>query len=296
MRKKLTVLYARFGIFFVLPYFLVFGITQLYPMVYTLFLSFFSWDGLQAKTFVGFKNFVRLGSDKFFFTAFVNTLRIWTVSAIPQIGFALFLAAVFSYGNFRGKKICQAVFYLPNLITATSIAVLYGILLDLNSGTLNKALLNIGLINEPVSWLKIPAWTSFFVSYIQWWQWFGYTTLIVIAGMKAISYDLYEAARIDGAGSATLFFRITLPLLTNTLTFIIITSIIGGMQIFDVPSVLTDGLGEPNKSILTMVMYLYNTSFRYSNYGYGSAVAYALFLIILVFSTLAFRNIQRKSR
>lgn len=295
-RKKMTVSYARFGLLFVLPYFVVFFITQLYPIAYTLFLSFFSWDGLQEKTFVGLKNFKRIAGDKFFYLSFTNTVKIWTVAAIPQLGFALFLAALFSYRDFKGKGFCQAVFYLPNLITATSIAVLYGVLLDFNSGTLNKVLLGIGLLDEPVNWLKVPFWTSFFVSYIQWWQWFGYTTLILMAGMKTISDDLYEAARIDGAGSATLFFRITLPLLTNTLTFIVITSIIGGMQIFDVPSVLTGGLGEPNKSILTMVMYLYNTSFRYSNYGYGSAVAYALFLVILVFSTLAFRNIQRRSR
>lgn len=294
--KKKTISFNRYGAYFILPYFIVFAVFQLYPILYTLVLSFFQWDGLQPRIFVGLKNFSRLVTDKFFYQSFLNTLKIWLVAAVPQLLMALVISAIFSYRKFKGSSFFQAVFYLPNLITATSIAILFNVLLDWQSGAVNQVLTGIGILKEPFNWLKSPAWTPLVVSYIQWWQWFGYTSIIFLAGMKAIPDELYAAARVDGAGWGTVFFRITLPLLKNTLTYVVITSIIGGMQIFDVPNVITGGLGEPDRSILTMVMYLYNTSFRYSNYGYGSAIAYGLFLAILLFSVLAFKNLQRRGR
>lgn len=286
--------YARYGVYFILPYFIIFGVFQLFPILYTFFLTFFSWDGFNERVFIGLGNYRRLVQDRIFFTAVKNTLRIWGFAAVPQIGFALFLGAVFSYRKMKGAQFFQAVFYLPNLITATSIAILFGLLLDWQAGAVNQILLSLGILSEPRHWLRSAFWTSTFVSVIQWWQWFGYTTLLVMAGMKAIPDELYESAKIDGAGSTAMFFRITLPLLKNTLTYVIITAIIGGMQIFDVPNVLTGGLGDPNRSILTMVMHMYNMSFRYSNYGYGAAVAYGLFMLILVFSVIAFRHLQRR--
>jgi multiple sugar transport system permease protein len=245
--------------------------------------------------FVGFANFSRLISDKFFYLSLWVTLRIWIVAAIPQILMALFLASLFSYRKIRGKAFFQAVFYLPNLITATSIAVLFSILLDHQGGALNQVLLKLHILKEPVKWLIYPRWASITVSFIQWWQWFGYTMILVSAGIKAIPNELFEAAKIDGASFFQSFMMITLPLLKNTLTYVLITSIIGGLQIFDVPNVLTGGLGEPDKSILTAVMYLYNTSFRYSNYGYGASVAYGLFFVICIFSFISFKNIQRRA-
>ncbi|MCF7940322.1 MAG: sugar ABC transporter permease [Spirochaetia bacterium] len=292
--KNRSISYARYGLFFVLPYVIVFALFQLYPILYTFVLTFFRWDGLQDWVFIGFKNYRRLVTDDFFYTALFNTLRIWLLAAIPQISLALVLSALFSFKKFKGRGFFQAVFYLPNLITATSIAVLFSILLDWQAGSVNQILLSLHLISEPINWLKEPFWTVTATSYIQWWQWFGYTTLIVMAGMKAIPENLYEAARIDGAGYVTMFFRITIPLLKNTLTYVIVTSIIGGMQIFDVPNVLTGGLGEPNRSILTMVMYLYNTSFRYTNYGYGSTIAYGLLMVIMLFSFTAYKNLQKR--
>lgn len=286
--------YARYGVYFILPYFIIFVVFQLFPILYTFFLTFFSWDGFNERVFVGLGNYRRLIGDKIFRIAIVNTFRIWGVAAIPQIGLALLLGSLFTYRKMKGAQFFQAVFYLPNLITATSIAILFALLLDWKGGAINQLLLRVGLLSEPTNWLRSAFWTSFFVSFIQWWQWFGYTTLLIMAGMKAIPDELYESARIDGAGSTTMFFKITLPLLKNTMTYVVITAIIGGMQIFDVPNVLTGGLGDPNRSILTMVMHLYNMSFRYSRYGYGATVAYGLFMLILVFSIVAFRNLQRR--
>lgn len=290
--KPKTVSYSRYGVYFILPFFVIFGLFQLFPILYTFYLTFFSWDGFNDMVFVGVGNYQRLMADTVFRTAIGNTFRIWGIAAVPQIGLALFLGAIFTYRQTRGTQLFQAIFYLPNLITATSIAILFSLLLDWQAGAINQALLRVGFIAQPVNWLRSEFWTSGAVSLIQWWQWFGYTTLLVMAGMKAIPGELYESARIDGAGGITMFFRITLPLLRNTMTYVIITAIIGGMQIFDVPNVLTGGLGDPNRSILTMVMHLYNMSFRFTNYGYGATVAYGLFMIILVFSIIAFRQLQ----
>ncbi len=290
--KPKTVSYSRYGVYFILPFFVIFGLFQLFPILYTFYLTFFSWDGFNDMVFVGVGNYQRLMADTVFRTAIGNTFRIWGIAAVPQIGLALFLGAIFTYRQTRGTQLFQAIFYLPNLITATSIAILFSLLLDWQAGAINQALLRVGFIAQPVNWLRSEFWTSGAVSLIQWWQWFGYTTLLVMAGMKAIPGELYESARIDGAGGITMFFRITLPLLRNTMTYVIITAIIGGMQIFDVPNVLTGGLGDPNSSILTMVMHLYNMSFRFTNYGYGATVAYGLFMIILVFSIIAFRQLQ----
>ncbi|MFP4407420.1 MAG: carbohydrate ABC transporter permease, partial [Spirochaetaceae bacterium] len=129
-----------------------------------------------------------------------------------------------------------------------------------------------------------------------WWQWFGYTTIIVMAGLTGINEDLYEAAFIDGANRWQLFRSVTLPLLRPTMLYITITSLIGGLQIFDIPRVLTNGRGAPDNALTTMVLYLYNQAFSYFNIGYGSAVAYALFVMILVFSIIAFKviNFERK--
>jgi multiple sugar transport system permease protein len=293
MRKKTS--YENWGRIFVAPYFVIFFIFQLFPILFTLFLTTVKWDGITGMQFIGLKNFTRLLTDEYFYQSLWTTLRIWVVAAIPQILLALLLASLFSYRKICGAKLFQAIFYFPNLITATSIAVLFSILLDPHGGALNQFLIKTHLIDYPIRWLTIPKWASLTVSFIQWWQWFGYTMILVSAGIKAIPNELYEAAKIDGASFFTSFTRIILPLLRNTLTYVLITSIIGGLQIFDVPSVLTGGLGEPDRSILTSVMYLYNTSFRYSNYGYGSTIAYGLFIVILAFSILSYRNLQRRS-
>lgn len=290
-----SISYAKYGRLFVFPYFLIFIVFQLFPILFTLYLTTVNWNGISKMHFVGFSNFARLLSDKFFYLSLWVTLRIWLIAAVPQILMALFLASLFSYRKIRGKALFQAVFYLPNLITATSVAVLFSILLDHQGGALNQILLKLHILKEPIKWLIYPKWASLTVSFIQWWQWFGYTMILVSAGIKAIPSELFEAAKIDGASFYHSFIKITLPLLKNTLTYVLITSIIGGLQIFDVPNVLTGGLGEPDKSILTVVMYLYNTSFRYSNYGYGSAVAYGLFFVICIFSFISFKNIQRRA-
>lgn len=280
------------GYLFVLPYFLAMLTFQIYPIFYTLFLSFFKPVTLVKNEFVGLENYVRLIKNPLFYTAIGNTWFIWLMNYIPQIVFALILALILTNPGIRGREGFRTLFFLPNLVTAASIGVLFAVLLDWKSGALNHMLLELGIFSEPYEWLQDKMATRLSVSLIQWWQWFGYTMIIFMAGLSAIPGDLYEAAHIDGASASQAFFKVTLPLLKPTMLYVMVTSLIGGLQIFDIPRVLTNGRGGPDNALTTMVLYLYNQGFKNFNLGYASALAYALFIMIIIFSAISFRIIR----
>jgi len=265
---------------------------QVYPIFYTLFLSFFKPINLVKSEFVGFGNYARLLSNPLFYTSIGNTWFIWLMNYIPQIVFALLLAVILTNQGIKGRQTFRTVYFLPNLVTAASIGVLFAVLLDWKFGALNHALIKFGIFSEPYEWLQDKMATRIAVSLIQWWQWFGYTMIIFMAGLSAISDDLYEAAHIDGASKMQAFFKVTLPLLKPTMLYVMVTSLIGGLQIFDIPRVLTNGRGGPDNALTTIVLYLYNQGFKNFNLGYASALAYALFVMILVFSALSFKIIK----
>ena len=292
--KSMKIKKENYGYLFIAPFFITFVVFQLYPIIYSFCLSFQKWDGMTKMKFIGLKNYKYLICDTVFYQAVGNTWIIWVVNVIPQIIIAIFLAVLLNDSRLKCTSFFKAVFYLPNLVTAASIGVLFSVLMDWQNGTLNQLLISIGILKLPINWLNSPFFARGTVSLIQWWMWFGYSMIIFSAGIKAISEDIYEAAIVDGASRNQLFWRITLPLLKPTILYSVITSLIGGMQMFDVPMTLTDGAGSPEKSILTMSMYLYNMAFKSSNYGYGSTIAYGLLTIILVFSLLFYKFINRK--
>lgn len=280
------------GYLFILPYFIAFLTFQLYPMIYTLILSFQTPLNMFENEFAGLANYERLFSTALFYQTIGNTWYIWLVNFVPQIVIALFLGVVLSDRGIRGGQTFRTLYFLPNLVTAASIGVLFAVLLDWRFGALNQMLLRFSVVDEPINWLQAPLIAQGTVSFIQWWQWFGYTTIIVMAGLSAIGDELYEAAHIDGASTWQVFGRITLPLLRPTMLYVTVTSLIGGLQIFDIPRVLTNGRGAPDNALTTMVLYLYNQAFSYFNVGYAAAVAYVLFIMILVFSAIAFAVIN----
>nr|WP_275671982.1 sugar ABC transporter permease [Priestia flexa] len=202
------------------------------------------------------------------------------------------LAAIFSdmRVKMKGLAFFRSIFYLPNLITISSVALLFGILLDWQHGSLNMVLMSLGIISEPINWLNNPTTAQLSVSLILTWMWFDHSFIVVMAGVSGISRDYYEAALIDGANRWQTFTKITLPLLKPILLYIMITSLIGGLQLFDLPMLLTDGVGSPDGALNTMVLYLYNQAFKYNNYGYASAVAYGLFIITVIFSIFVFKG------
>lgn len=280
------------GYFFILPYFLVMIALQLYPIVFTLGLSFTRPLNMFENEFTGLANYRRLLTNGIFYQSIFNTLWIWLWNYIPQILFAVLLGVILTSYKMRGREFLRTVYFLPNLVTAASIGVLFAVILDWKNGALNQILLNMGILREPFNWPVKPRVMQGAVSFIQWWQWFGYTMIIMMAGLNAISEELYEAAHIDGANRRQAFFRVTLPLLRPTLLYVMITSLIGGFQIFDIPRVITNGRGAPDNALNTMVLYLFNQAFVNFNVGYAAAVAWVLFFLILTFSILSFRLIR----
>ena len=290
MKSKL----GKYGYIFTAPFLLVFLLFQVYPILYTLGLSFTMQIDRRRIVFAGLRNYIYLLSDRAFWQSVSSTWIIWIGCIIPQVVVALILAVLLSQYKIRGSNFFRAVFYLPNLVTAASIGVLFSVLMDWQTGTVNKILLAIGLIKEPVYWLGNPFTARSLTSIIQWWMWFGHSTIILTAGVKAIPEELIEAAVVDGAGNLQRFFRVTLPLLRPTLLYVSVTSLIGGMQIFDIPLTLTRG-DDASRALVTMVLYVYNTAFRNRNYSYGATVSYGIFFIILIFSLVFFKFIAPKS-
>lgn len=296
-KKKNKVDKGKYGIYFVIPYFVTFLLFSLYPVIYTLIISLKKWDGMSVnQTFVGFKNYVTLIHDALFYQSIVNTLIMWICGVVPQMIFALLLAVLFnSAKKIKGKEFFRAAMYLPNLITPSAVAVLFVFLFDWQTGAVNKILLNLHVINEPINWLLSEYASRGIMSLVSWWMWFGYSTIIFGAGLNNIPAELYESASIDGATPWQSFKSVTMPLLKPTVLFAAVTSLIGGMQTFEIPYVMTAGQGGPNNKTLTVVMYLYNTAFQNSNYGYGAAIGYGLFILILVFSIITFKFINRNT-
>ena len=285
-----------YGYIFIAPFFIMFFIFGLYPILYTFYLSFQKWDGLAPIQEIGFKNFSRLWTDKVFYLTLWNTLRIWVMNYIPQITTALILSAIFTFNNIRGMKFFRAAYYLPNLITAASIGLLFNLLFNGNKSAANHALTFLSVPGAPFDFFSNAYFTSSMVSYIQWWMWFGYTTVILMAGITTVDTSVYEAALVDGANKRQTYWFITLPLIRPTIIYMTVTSVIGGMQLFDVPATLTNGQGNPKKAILTTVMYLYNQGFRNHNFGYASAISIGLFVVISILSFLSIKAMKARDR
>lgn len=195
----------------------------------------------------------------------------------------------------RGLSIFRALFYLPNLIAATSVAFLFKTLLDWKFGSVNQVLLSIGLIKEPINWLGGSAVTAqAVVGVVGAWMWFGNSFIMLMAGVQGISHDYYEAATIDGAGRWTIFAKITMPLLRPIMMYVAITSLIGGLQLFDIPYLISGTKGLPGRSLYTAVFYLFNMAFTNHQMGYAAAIAFVLFAIIALCSMVAYKLMNRK--
>ncbi|MCL2250018.1 MAG: sugar ABC transporter permease [Oscillospiraceae bacterium] len=284
-----------YGLYFILPFLVALLLFRFIPMVYTAVLSFTNWDGFARElTFVGFDNYQRLlTDDPLFFRSLFNTFILWFMHVFPRMAIALLCAVLFAQSRIRGRQFFQAVFYFPNLVTASSIAVLALLILNRQVGFLNQVLVAANLVYEPINWLGVPNNARGVVAFLIWWMWFGHSTILLTSGVLSIPRDVVESSMVDGANAWQRFWLITMPLLRPTFAFVFTTSLIGGLQNFDIPHVL-DHLGDPNRSILTTVMHMFNMAFHARQFGYGSAIAIALFVVILVVSTVLFKFINRR--
>lgn len=286
----------RTGYLFIAPFLIVFLVFSIYPVIRTLYLSFTQYSGYGTPEFVALDNYKRAFQDTIFWSALGNTLKMWGVNIVLQLGLAFLLTIIFADIKYkvRGLSIYRALFYLPNLIAATSVAFLFKTLLDWQFGTLNQMLIKAGIVKSGINWLGQPGTAQLVVGLIGAWMWFGNSFIMLMAGVQGISKDYFEAAAIDGAGRWRTFASITVPLLKPILVYVAITSLIGGIQLFDIPFLITDGVGAPSGSLNTAVMYLYNSAFKYNNVGYAASIAYLIFLIIAIASGIEYRIMYRK--
>ena len=288
-----AVSYNKWGYIFLIPFVVVYLIFQLVPLISTIYNSFFEnyRSGLTqiGPNFVGLANYAKLFQGGDIWIYFKNTMIMWVMGFIPQILVSLLLAAWFSNPSLRlkGQRFFKTVIYLPNLIMASAFAMLFFTLFA-DGGPINAMLMQSGILKQAYSFLS-HAWSArTLVAVLNFLMWFRNTTIILMAGMMGIDSSLYEAAEVDGATSSQIFRKITLPLLRPILIYVMITSLIGGMQMFDVPQILTNGTGDPMRSTMTLIMFLNKHLFS-KNYGMGGALSVFLFIITGVLSLIVFR-------
>ena len=301
-KKSGTVLrYNRWGYIFLIPFVVVFIIFQLIPLISTIYNSFFEHyfkNGLTevGPTFIGIQNYATLFSSGDLPKYSGNTMIMWIIGFIPQILLSLLLGAWFSDPSLRLKhqQFFKTVIYLPNLIMASAFAMLFFTLFS-DGGPINSLLMQMGILSEPYKFLSHAGSARSLVGFMNFLMWFGNTTILLLAGMLGIDTSLYEAAEVDGATSTQVFFRITLPLLRPILVYVMVTSLIGGLQMYDVPQILTNGQGNPARTTMTLIMYL-NKHLYSKNYGLGGALSVILFIVTGILSVIVFKMNQASEK
>lgn len=291
--KKSAVSYNKWGYIFLIPFIVVFTVFQLIPLVTTIYNSFFEnyMSGLKqiGPNFVGLENFITIIQNGDLITYASNTAIMWALGFIPQILVSLVLAAWFSDHTLKLKcqRFFKTVIYLPNLIMASAFSMLFFTLFS-TIGPVNGILVQMGVLSEPFQFLGNVTAARSLIAFMNFVMWFGNTTILLMAGMMGIDTSLYEAAEVDGATSTQRFFKITLPLLRPILVYVMITSLIGGLQMFDVPQILTNATGDPMRKTMTLIMYLNKHLFS-KNYGLGGALSVVLLIITAILSVIVFK-------
>lgn len=298
VKNSKAVSYNRWGYYFLIPFILVYVIFQLIPLCSTIYNSFFEnyRSGLTqvGPNFVGLQNYIKLFQDGDIWRYLGNTMIMWVMCFIPQIIVSLILGAWFINTRLRLKALgfFKTVIYLPNLIMASAFAMLFFTLFS-DGGPINSILVDLGILSKPYSFLNHVWSTRILIAFMNFLMWFGNTTILLMAGMMGIDGSLFEAAEVDGASQSQIFFQITLPLLRPILVYVMVTSLIGGIQMFDVPQVLTNGTGAPIQSSMTLIMYL-NQHLYSKNFGMGGALSVFLFVITGILSLIVFKMSNQK--
>lgn len=291
--------YAKWGYIFLIPFFASFVLFTLIPLFNTFYHSFFEnyLSGLRqvGPNWVGLANYVKLFAEADLGKYLWNTAVMWGLGFVPQIVVALLLAVWFTDMNLkiRAQGFFKTVIYMPNLIMASSFAMLFFAIFS-DGGPVNNLMAGLGL--EPYRFLYYTAGTRGLVALMNFLMWFGNTTIVLMAGVMGIDNSLFEASQIDGASGWQTFWKITLPLLRPILAYTVITSMIGGLQMFDVPQILTKGNGTPDRTSMTVIMLLNNYLGKSKNYGLGGALSVVLFILTALLSLLVFRSLTREQR
>lgn len=265
---------------YIAPFFGLFAVFGLFPILYTAFVSLHDWDIIGDRSWIGLGNYVDLSSDPRFWTALRNTISIWVLSTVPQLFAALGLAHVLNDVRLRGRKLFRLALLLPYVTSMVAVAIIFESIFGLRYGLITTGLNALGL--EPIHWQAGVLTSHIAISAMIMFRWTGYNAIIYLAGLQGIPRELYEAAEIDGAGRWQQFWHVTIPLLRPVITFTVIVSTIGGLQIFTEALIFNEGVaytGGSDRQFSTLQLFVYEMGFRRFDFGYASAITWVLVML-----------------
>jgi len=269
---------------FISPFYILFLIFGLFPIIFSGILAFSQWDGIGDVQFTGLENFKKLMGDVDFWLSIKNTLIIWVIQTVPMLVIALVLAFLINLQFVKRKEFFKTTFFLPYVTSVVAVTILFGLIFSNQSGLINAVLEMFG--KQPIAFIDSPFWVRIVIALVGMWQYLGYNMIIYYSGLQKIPADYYEAAIIDGASKYQLFTKITVPLLKPIILFTVIMSTIGGLQVFAEAQVLVPTNATAEGGSLTIVYYIYQTAFLQNRYGYGSTITWGLVVIILIISLI----------
>lgn len=296
--QAVKIKFNKWPYIFLMPFVVAYLAFFAFPIGYSLYISMFDWR-VSTKEFVGLKNYVELLThDAYFWISVKNTLIIMLFTIPLLISIGLLLASLLTKNKLRGKRFFQTVSYLPYITTPVAVAIIFTMMFDRNMGIVNKILVALGIFEEPLNWLTASNGMQRCMLVIMLvWEWSGYYMTVYIAAIAGLPADVYEAAKVDGASPVTIFFKITVPLLKNTTVFLVITSVITQLQLFDQPYLLVRGMGtQPmntiDRPLMTVMTYFMETTSQ-GRFGYGASITYGLFLLIIIMTVIFMRILKK---
>ena len=278
---------GRWGYLFTAPFFVMFLIFGLAPILYSVYIAFFNWDALGTQEFIGLANFDELFIDTRFWNALINTLDIWLLSTIPMLIFSIGLAAILHNPALRGSTFFRTILLVPNITSVLAIAIVFGQLFGRDFGMVNIIVGAFGF--EHIDFVQGTTSSHVAIASMIVWRWTGYNALIFLAAMLAIPNELYESASLDGAGKFKQFIYVTLPSLRNTITFVLIVGTIGGLQVFAEPLILGGSFnGGDSGQFSTLTLFLFEQAFVAYKWGYAAAIGIMITVIVAIVSVINF--------
>ncbi len=278
-----TRLQARTAVAFLLPNLIGFLVFIVYPVFRALLISLTNWNGFKQMDFVGISNYVKLFSDSTFLISLQNTM-VYTIVTVPlSIMFGILMALLMNT-KIPGIKVFRTIYFLPQITSMVAIGLVWSLILA-KQGPVNQLLTLLGNANPP-KWISSSQYALTSVEIVSIWRSMGYNAIILLAGLQGISADLYEAAKLDGANAFQSFTHVTLPMLSPSIFFCLVTQMISSFKVFDIIIAMTQG--GPGRSTNVLAYFVYNKSFVDSRYGYASAAAFVMFAIIMIFTAIQF--------
>ena len=294
MRGNTYKLYLALG-----PYFVLFAIFSVVPILFTLFLALTDWRGLGEIHVIGLENFWFLIRDGLFWKSLSNTLILWIMSTVPCLFLATLVALALN-SAVRFSTTYRVAYLIPNVTSLVAMGILFSSIFSSDFGIANGILATLGF--DKIPWLRTEWGIKIAIASLTCWSFVGYNAMIILAGLQSIDKQVYEAARLDGAGPVRTFFHITVPLLRPIIIFITIMSTIGSLQSFTEARVLTSSQGGGSASAggvdnsgLTMVLYFYSVAFEENRYGYAATIAWAVMIVVIIFTTINWFALKKKT-